>query len=432
MMTASTLLSLGALRAQDADAVGETDSSQMDSGSDSNLLPAVPPAPDIAPPTTPDEAQALDQTLYGEGDAMNAAPAEPDAQSRSWKVNLHASVDSRYDSNIFITDTHPVADVLTDLIAGAGLTLGDYTARQNNYVISDYTGTEELFGHNSNQDAYEQNATLQAQLLFGHITFHADFEFQDLADEDIDIGARARREFYIGHASARYDISDKTYLEATGGVTIANYDQFLDSNTEQAGLSFNYLPDPSVTVGIGAYAGVLNVQDSGSQTFEQLLSSLQVNFTGKFTLDASAGIEDRKTPSDTGLLNPVLEIAGDYKPSDGLDLTLTAFRRVENSAFYEGSDFITTGASASVRYDLSTRFTLSLQGGYGNCDYRGIASGGNGTRSDDYLFVRPSFRYVPSPYWNLELYYFYRDNDSNVETSSFTDTQVGASVNVTY
>ena len=65
-----------------------------------------PPVPtDMAPPTTPDEAESLEQTLYGEDQALADTPPEPDAQSRPWKVNLHASAGSYYDNNIFISPT---------------------------------------------------------------------------------------------------------------------------------------------------------------------------------------------------------------------------------------------------------------------------------------------------------------------------------------
>lgn len=434
-MTAATLFSLSALRAQEPAAVGPSDASSADveSGSDGALLPETPVEPgEIAPPTTPDEAQTLENSMYGENQGMTDAPPEPDAQSRPWKLNLHASAGSRYDDNVFISSSDQEHDFITSLTAGGGITLGDYTVRQNNYLISDYTGIGELFGHYTNEDAYEQSASLEGQLLFGHLTLHGDFTFQDLADEDIDIGARARRQFYTGHGSARYDISDKTYLMATAQVTVAHYDLYLGSNDERGGISFNYLPDPNVVLGVGATGGVLNVQDSGSQTYEQLVATLQIDATGKFTLDASGGLEDRQTPTDNGLFTPVLNITGDYKPFDGLHLNLTAYRQINNSAYYAGSDFITTGVTVGGQYEISARFILLLQGGYANSDYREIAGSGNVSRNDDYFFVRPGFRYIASPYCNLELYYFYRDNQSSIDTSTFNDTQVGATVNLAY
>jgi hypothetical protein len=434
-MTAVTFLSLSALRAQQSAAVALPDSPSvdMDSGTDGSLVPGGPAVPsEIAPPTTPDEADSLDNNLYGRDQAMSDAPPEPDAQSRPWKLNLHASTGSFYDDNILISSTARHGDFITRLTAGGGITLGDYTVRQNNYLISDYTGIADLFGHYTNRDAYEQLASLEGQLLFGHLTIRGDFTLQDLADEDIDIGTRARRQIYIGRASARYDISDKTFLLATAQITVAHYDLYLGSNDERGGISFNYLPDPSVTVGLGVLGGVLNVQDASSQTYEQLLATLQVETTAKFTLKASGGIEDRQTPTNNGLITPILDITGDYKPYDGLDLTLTAYRQVENSAFYAGSDFISTGVSAGVQYELSPRFTLLLEAGYANSDYRAVAASGNVSRDDDYFFTRPAFRYVASPYCNLELYYFYRDNESTLDASNFNDTQVGATVNLAY
>jgi hypothetical protein len=429
MLLAATFLSLSGLRAQDA--ASTAPSADMDSGSDATALPDEPPAPAIMAPTTPDEAQSMEENLYGAGEAQNDAPAEPDAQSRPWKLNFHAGIDSRYDSNVFISSTHAESDVLTDLIAGAGFTLGDYTAKQSNYLVADYTGIGELFARYTSEDAYNQKASMETQLVLAHLTLRADFNFEDVEEDNIDIGTRAQEELYNGHVSARYDISDKTYLEATGQVAVSDYERYINSNDERGGISLDYLPDPSVTIGVGATAGALHVENSASQTYEQLLASLKIDFTDKFTLSASAGGEARQTDSKD-IYTPVLDLTIDYKPFQELDLSLSAFRQVENSASFAGSDFTSTGVNASVRYDISARFALMLQGGYANCDYREVSPGLGVNRTDNYLFVRPAFRYIASPNCNIELYYFYRDNESTLSHYTFTDTQVGGNITFTY
>jgi len=442
-MIAVSLYSFSALRAQESapaapamaasDAPSDASSADSIPGSD-YVLPsdASPPPAEMAPPTTPGEAEAQDQTLYDADQALSDTPAEPPAQGRSWKLNLHTSAASRYDDNIFISSTDKRHDFLSILAAGGGITLGDYTARENNYLISDYTGTEEIFGRYGSQDAYEQSALIEAQALLAHLTLRGNFQFADLADEDIDVGTRARRQLYTGNGSARYDLSDKAYLEATTQVTIAHYDLYLGSNDERGGLSFNYRPNPDVTLGLGVMGGVLNVQDSGAQTYEQLLSSLQIAATGKFTLLASAGVEDRQTADNGGFITPICEITGDYKPFEAIELTLTAYRHVVNSAYYAGSDYVATGVSAGIRDQFSARFGFLLEGGYANADYREIAAGTSPSRSDNYFSIRPALTYTASTYCKLELYYFYRDNHSTVATSGFNDTQVGVSINLTY
>jgi hypothetical protein len=420
--------SFSGLRAQDAPAAGP--STDLTSGTETASGPGSPT--DATAPTTPDAALALDQTLYGEDQATADAPPEPVTQTRPWKFNLHASLDSHYDDNVFISSVAKQSDIVTRLTAGGGFTVGDYTDKHDNYLISDYTGIGELFGRHSNQDAYEQNASIDSLVRLAHLTLHGSFQFQDLADEDIDVGTRTRRQIYTGNFGARYDISDKTYLELTDQVTIANYDLYLDSTDERGGLSFNYLPDPSLTIGLGAMAGILSVQDSGSQTYEQLLASLQVDLTSKLTLKASAGVEDRQLQTNGDLTTPIFDLAGDYKPLDGLDLTLTAYRRVLNSAFYSGYDYIATGVGVGAAYQFTPRFTLLLGGGYENTSYRSTTTGASISRKDDYFYARPALRYVGSEYWNIELYYYYRKDNSTLSTSTFEDTQTGAAVNFTY
>jgi hypothetical protein len=446
-ITAATLLAFSALRAQDVDdaaalkAASNTLSADpfadLAASSDSGSVPAVPmdaataPA-NLSPPTTPDESESLDQTLYGEEQAIDDTPPQPTAQSRPWKVNLHASAESYYDDNIFISPTGRKSDFITLLSVGGGLILGDYTARQDDYLISDYTAIGEIFERHSDQDAFEQSGSVEGQLVMAQLILHGDFELQDTSDEDVDVGTRAERQIYTGNGSARYNISDKTFIEATAQFTVAHYELYIGSTDERGGISFNYLPDPDLTLGLGVMAGVLSVADSDSQTYQQLLASAQFAATGKCTLQASLGVEDRQTSDNNGLVTPVFQISGDYKPFDGLDFSIAAYRKVVNSAFYAGSDYIATGLSASALYELSDRFSLLFAAGYMNCDYRQVAVGANVSRDDNFAYVRPAFRYTASRYLNVELYYFYRNNASTVHTSSFNDTQAGLSVNVNF
>jgi hypothetical protein len=357
---------------------------------------------------------------------MDDAPAEPAVQGRPWKINFHASAGIRHDDNIFGASADKRSDIVTTLTAGGGITLGDYTLRENNYLIADYTGIGEIFGRYAGEDAFEQLASIETQILLAHFTLHGAFHFQDLADENIDTNSRTRRQIYSFIGSARYDISDKTYLEATTQVTIANYDLYLDSNDERGGISFDYLPNPNVTTGIGVMAGVLNVQDSSSQTYEQLLASVQFDTTSKITLNASAGVEDRQASGANALVTPVFNLNADYKPIEGLDVTLTAFRQVENSAYYASSDYVSTGVDGGVQFELSSRFTLLLDAGYAHAGYRSVS------RTDDYFSIRPALRYTASSYCNIELYYSFRDNNSTLRTSAFDDTQFGITANLTY
>lgn len=441
VITAVALLSFSSVLAQDMDDAAEpglptkASSADLASDSDNALLPTAPAevvAPPSAPPTTPDEAQSLEQSAYGEDQALSDAPPEPDAQSRPWKVNLHATAESYYDNNIFISPTGRQSDFVSLLSLGGGLILGDYTARENNYFTSDYTATAELFKRHTNQDAIEQNLSMEGQVKLAHITFRGDVQIQDTTESNVDIGNRVRSQIYTAHASARYNVSEKTYVEATGQIIVAHYSSYIGSNDGRAGVAFHYMPNPRTTVGVGVMGGVLTVAGSPSQTYEQLLASYQMLATGKFTVDASAGVEDRQTPNNKGLITPVFDITGAYKPFQGLDLSLSAFRRVVNSAFYAGSDYIATGVTAGGQYQLSARFTLILDAGYMNDDYRNVATGPGVARDDNYIFVRQALRYTPSKYWDVELYYYYRNNHSSVHAFTFNDTQVGVSVNLKF
>jgi hypothetical protein len=428
LTAAAALLAMAVVRAQDAADVAPAPDAT--SGIDGTGQPAT--VPQITPPTTPDEAAALDKTLYGEEDSATDAGAGPEAQSRPWKMNFHASAGTYYDDNILISSTGREWDSISTLTGGGGLTLGDYTARQDNYLIADYTGIGELFGRHTNEDAYEQKALLESQVRIAHLTLSGSFQFQDLADELIDIGTLARQRTYVGDFSARYDLNEKTYLAASAEITVADYDLYLDSNDERGGLSLNYLPDPGVTIGLGAMGGILNVEDSGSQTYEQLLASLRADVSAKFTFKAAGGVEDRQLEDGGSLVTPVFELTGDYKPFDGLDLSLTGYRRVLNSAYYSGYDYIATGVSVGIQYAFSPTLTALFEGGYENFTYRETSTGASISRADNYCYVKPALRYAGAHWWDIELYYLYRTDNSTLSASSFNDTQAGAALDLNF
>ena len=419
---------LGAVRAQQpADVAPPADAA---SGPDAAAQPVA--LPQVTLPTTPDEAAALDKTLYGQQEGSTDTGAEPVAQSRPWKVNLHGSAGAQYDDNIFISSTGKEWDVISTLTGGGGVTLGDYTSKADNYLVADYTGIEELFGRHTNEDAYEQKALLDSQVRIAHLTLSGSFQLQDMADGLIDVGTRARCQTYVGDLGARYDLNEKTYLEVSAEVAVANYDLFLDSNDERGGLSLEYLPDPDLTIGIGGMGGVLNVQNSGSQTYEQLLAMLKVDVSAKFTLRASGGVEDRQLENGRSLANPIFELTGDYTPFDGLDLNITGYRRVLNSASYSGYDYIATGLSAGVQYEFSPRFTARMDGGYENFNYQETGFNALISRKDNYYYVRPAIRYTGAQWWNIEIYYLFKTDTSTLGTSSFDDTEAGATLGLNF
>jgi hypothetical protein len=388
-----------------------------------------------AAPATAEDAAALAQSYDAPDPAEANGNAEPEAQSRPWKVNLHGTVGTRYDSNVFISSSNEKADLISTVSAGGGITLGDYTAKQNNYVIADYAGTEELFARGTAQNAYNQQALLDTKAIFGHLTVSGTFQFSDTADGSIDIGTRARSQITTGEVSARLSLSDKSFVQADAQVTAAHYDLYLGSDDSRAGLSFHYIADPNLTLGVGGMGGVLNVQDGSQQTYEQALGSAQLAVDSLYTLKVAGGVERRQMSganSPNSLVTPVLELAGDYKMLQRLDLSLTAYRRVLNSAYYSSYDYISTGVSAGCRYELNPQVTLMIEGGYQNLAYRDAGSGNLLSRTDDYFFMRPALAYAPSHYWSIEVFYLYRADGSSNAASTFTDTQAGANLNVTF
>ena len=401
-----------------------------------NALPPAPlPVPPVlaTPPTTAEEAQAFSDAFYGpNATAEERQPDTPEGvPTRPWKLTLHGSLSEIYDSNIFISDRHPQSDSVTTLSPGLKFVWGDWQEQKANFLTFDYTLSGLLFADHASQDAVEQEASLDAQWALARLTIALQFRFEDLTSPDLDVGNRTRRRLFETALFNKYALRDQESVELNLFNRVSDYQTQLSSSEWSGQGWFNYAPTPKLTVGPGFVAGYLSVELSPAQVYQQVLARVNYAADGKLSFAAYGGVEVRETGQGTRV-EPILNAAATYLPTVATTLTLTAYRKTENSALLAGEDYVSSAVSVEASRTVRSGCDLVLGGGYNHLDYLRTDGAGAPERRDDYFFVRPAARFTVARRLNLELFYQYQRDDSTRRVSSFGDHQTGVRLRFDY
>ena len=386
----------------------------------------------ILPPTSTDGADALDRRVYAQfaNDELNLEN-EP-GSSKSYALLPHAALVGYYDDNVNLSRTHQQRDFAIAAEPGTAFGLGDFRAGQNNFLTLDYTGRLTAYLNNSSADSYEQFATLRAQLVFAQWRFNTNFHLLDLTGGNTDSGNLGWHRIYDTEQLANDELSEKECLELQGENIVRDYQTGPGSVEWQGRALYNYRWDPKLTLGGGLAGGILHVQDSGAQTFEQTLLRVFYDPSEKLSFQGLGGLEMRQLPSGEDRFIPVLDLTGDYLPTLGTKVELTGYSKTYSSSEYGNQDYTATGVGLSVSQELGARWLLSLKGGYENNSYFYTSMRAPSPRQDNFFYLNPSAEFRLNDYAKIEVFYDYRQNDSNNDARAFADNQIGIRASFTY
>jgi Putative beta-barrel porin 2 len=386
----------------------------------------VGPAPEYNPEAQP----AATNELIGGGGKKNIIE---EATQRLWRLILTVQGGAYYDSNIFITQTHPIGSVVIELAGGFTFEIGDYRSKANNFLTLKYLATGYIYtgtaGHN-NTDGVEQQFELHGQYRWERLTAQGNLSFSYLNGPDRLAGTFTTSYLIDGLFRLLYDYSDKTQLHAEFEQITDIYPSELDSYEYIGRLGADYQILPKIKLGLEGVVGDLQGQTSGNSTYGEGLFRAAYKMTEKVTFLGSAGFEVvHYNGRNLTKVTPVFDLSAQWSPFVGTGFGLTAFRRIFASPVEVGQVFTATGIQGSVSQVFLQKFVAGVFVGYEHDAYQAsVSNAPNINRTDDYVYVRPNLTYSIGGWCNLVLYYQFSHNNSTLGGASFDDHRVGGQV----
>ena len=369
------------------------------------------------------------------------------SEARRFYYGLLFTVRGVWDDNIFLTHNNKTSDYYFALEPQLTLGFGDIQGRSRSYLRLDYMPSGLLFVNHSDEDAFNQLIHLEGGYSTGRLRLSLAQDVALLQSANLnsfidttglwantDANAPQRLNIFDTRLRAEYDLTGKLYLEGDLDSYTYFYPNNISDYTVSGGLYLFYRWLPKVSVGVGGTFGYNWVDDpTPNQTFEQVNARLNWEVTAKFGLYASAGAEFRQFDGNRSTYTtPVFELGMTYYPFEGSQFTLAAGRRIYNSGFEPGQDFVNTYVIGRFQQRLFHRLYFGLGAGYENANYFAADDNVNATRDDDYWFIEPSLDVLITRWLSAGVYYLHREDNSNIDTFSFDDNQVGWRVTVRF
>ncbi|MFH1067177.1 MAG: outer membrane beta-barrel protein [bacterium] len=364
---------------------------------------------------------------YGSSSVEPIEAPEPKAEKK-WDYHLHLGVSSVYDDNISLRPDHEVGDFIWTISPGAGIEFGQEMG-EGAHLLLDYTANIIRFMDETSNNSVDHAGEILFGYTFNKLSVGLEQRITTLSDAVVDVGTRLKRQIYDTRLTAKYDVSDKTYVDWMGSQLVTDADTgFSDKIEWNTGLFLNYRVLPKVTLGIGPKFGWIDASQQGNQDYQQALARLLWDPTAKLSFTAEGGVERRDFQDSTvpERWTPVAALGATYNPFDSTQISARAYRGVTNSLSLAAENYVTAGGKLSIKQRLIQKFFCGLSGSYEVSDYYRTSAPVVVVNREDKLFtVRPSIGYDISEWGTIEAFYFYRDNDSNQDPNDFDNHQAG-------
>jgi hypothetical protein len=382
------------------------------------------PAPEYNPENQP---EATNELIGGGGGKKNIIE---EATQKLWRLIFTVQGGVYWDSNIFITQNHPVGDTVIQLAGGFTYEIGDYRNKAENYLQLKYLATGYIYTGRPDLNGVDQQVVLHGQYRWDRLTLQTNLAFNYLNGPDRLAGTFTTQYQIDGLVRLLYDYSPKTQLFAEFEQLTDIYPSLLDSYEFVGRFGADYQITPKIKLGGEGVIGDMQMQQGGNSVYGQVDMRAAYKLTEKVTFLGSVGAEIvHYEGRDVTKVTPVFDLSVAWTPFVGTSFGLTAFRRIFASPVEVGEVFDATGIQASISQQFLQRFSANLYVGYENDDYNASNRNAvNPSRTDNYVYVRPNLTYSIGGWCNIVLYYQFSHNDSNLNGASFDDHRVGGQV----
>lgn len=351
-------------------------------------------------------------------------------------VTVRAATQVLHDDNITLSRTDKISSWVFAQSLGVAAALGDYESQELSYLSLDYSPTWYAYENSPEDDSVSHQALLEGQITGGRWKVGGKVAFLHMEGTNADIGAievgdRVNLDQFEAGLNGRYSFTDRTLMVVSGEYLSRNYDTELDSERWRGQATLLTSLSPKVQAGLGGAVGVLDVEERGQETFQQIQLVLNYNVTGRVSLSSMVGYDFRQPDGSDDHSNLVFSVLGSYMIRDGTVFAVEGHRRIEPSAVLPGQNYMLTGFTAGLTQRLLERWTVGVKGGYDHVQYLDAGAMAAVDRDYDYLFIRPSVT-VSGEWWDVELFYLYRELSSDNEDLGFTNNQVGIRLGVIF
>ena len=378
-------------------------------------------------------------------------------------IHVRASASFIYDDNISLHDPprstatgigvpkgqEPLGDDFIFTFSPGIIIAKPTTLQDSRTAFSlDYSPSFIFFLKNDEESSIDQSVKAEAGYAFTKLTLGVVQNFAETAGGVVDVGTRVDQKSYQTAANARYEMTEKTFLQIDGSYRLTDYETLTDSDEWSVTPTVNYQISPKVTLGLGVTYGQLSVSDqtthvvtnvtanaTNTNTFvtekestqDYIGPTLRASYrtTEKTDISLSVGVEYRQYSDGSSSWSPVFSLAGSYRPFEGTSFTIEGHRREQNSAVVNGANFISTGVSLSARQRLRERLFGTISASYDNADYEPVQRNVSVTRQDDYFLLRYGVEAIVGRSWTIGLFHQYREDKSTDKSFSFSNNQVG-------
>jgi hypothetical protein len=366
----------------------------------------------------------------------------------------HAALSVAYDDNVLIAHVNPIHDVEWSIAPGLMFALGDISSsltspvsidqlrgllyysladdesRPRRFLGLDYTAAVNLYTEHSVYNNVDEAVRLSGGYTFSRMTVGLDFDFGYGQVKDNGVGDLVTIANYDTRLRSRYDLSEMTSLELNAGYLRLDYIEpdFQGFQDVHGDFWLDRQFDQKLSAALGVGLGYLQPEDDPGQTYEQALIRGVYGLTGKSHFSASAGFEARQFgTSAPEALRPVFNVTGVFQPWVNTTITLEGHRR-EDTAPFQGENFIQLGASVNARQLLFNRFYAALGGGYDNIAYTDLENDNSQVRTDNYWFLIATLDYEFNNHLTATLFYTFRTDNSTDASVSYDNNIVGVRV----
>ena len=275
------------------------------------------------------------------------------------------------------------------------------------------------------QTPYDQSFALRGIFTLTKLTLGVGLQVTEFSGGDRDFGGRSVNRGLVSLAlTGNYQYSEKTSIESDLTVPVRIF-QLGDNSAGVSSTNFlNYAYSPVTTVGAGFAVGALTVEDNSTQVYEQALVHI-IHNGGPLVINGTLGVEFR----DTGHreeINPILGIGAVWQFREGTALSLTAERRVFNSAANSGDNYVGSDVALTLSQRLGDRMQATASVGYENASYDNASGRRNAfsDREDNYVVVQGGVVAKLGRRWSASALATYGNNQSSGNAVNYFHTLV--------